>query len=301
VCTGALSSLLDVLFVGELVVIGTEDFHRADITFETDLLEGIGKSLVRQAVTGLIGPQALLIGVVLGAAGNVLNAVQVPDEDSLAIGLLEGLERRSQAVEVILVKSDTNVRRTDFLDDCESVLETVDGHCRLADELDGKLDSVRVAFLDHLAKNFDCILADVIDGGLAPLDVHGRNYDDHLALQLVADIDDLVQLCHNGVLLLLGLLHVEEYQSVVGEHLQVVLGISKPCSEIIDGVLAGSNLSVQALGLDVDKIYAVLLAKVKVFKNRMVLTETVAAFIKTDLHGISPFISYFCNDSDAFL
>jgi hypothetical protein len=32
----------------------------------------------------------------------------------------------------------------------------------------------------------------------------------------------------------------------------------------------------------------------------MVLTETVAAFIKTDLHGISPFISYFCNDSDAF-
>jgi hypothetical protein len=68
----------------------------------------------------------------------------------------------------------------------------------------------------------------------------------------------------------------------------VVLGISKPCSEVVDGVLAGSDLSVQALGLDVDKVNAVLLAKVKVFKNRVILAETIAAFIKTDLHGISP-------------
>ena len=126
VCAGVLCSLLDVLFVGELVVIGTEDFHCADIAFETDLLESVGKSLMRQAVTGLIGPQALLISVVLSAAGNILNTVQVPDEDSLAVGLLKGLERGSLAVEVILVKSDTNVRRTDFLDDRESVLETVD-------------------------------------------------------------------------------------------------------------------------------------------------------------------------------
>ena len=116
VSAGVLCSLLDVLFVGELVVIGTEDFHRADIAFETDLLESVGKSLMRQAVAGLIGPQALSVSVVLGAAGDILNTVQVPDEDPLAIGLLEGLERRSLAVEVILVKSDTNVGRTDFLD-----------------------------------------------------------------------------------------------------------------------------------------------------------------------------------------
>ena len=214
----------------------------------------------------------------------------------LAIGLLEGLERRSLAVEVILVKCDADVGRTDFLDDCESVLETVDGHCGLTDELDGKLDSVRVAFLDHLAKNFDCILADVIDGGLAPLDIHGRNYDDHLALQLVADANDLVKLCHNGILLSLGLLHIEEDQSVVGEHLEVVLGISKPCGEVVDGVLAGSDFSVQALGLDVDKVNAILLAKVKVFENRVVFAETIAAFVKTDLHYYSPFRLYSMNE-----
>jgi hypothetical protein len=73
-----------------------------------------------------------------------------------------------------------------------------------------------------------------------------------------------------------------------------MLGIREPCGQIIDGVLAGSDLSVQALGLDVDIIYAVLLAEVEVFENGMILTETVAAFVKTDLH-LNFLLIYFIN------
>ena len=74
---------------------------------------------------------------------------------------------------------------------------------------------------------------------------------------LLQSLDDLIELCHNGVLFLLGLLHVEEDQSVVGQHLQMVLRVSEPCGQIVDGVLACCNLAVEALGLDINVVNAV--------------------------------------------
>ena len=40
-CLGNLSGLLDILLVGQLVVVRTEHLHGADIAFKADLLEGI--------------------------------------------------------------------------------------------------------------------------------------------------------------------------------------------------------------------------------------------------------------------
>ena len=59
-----------------------------------------------------------------------------------------------------------------------------------------------------------------------------------------------------------------------------MLRVSEPCGQIVDGVLAGSDLAVEALGLDVDVVKSVLLAQVEVFKYGVVFAETVAAFVK---------------------
>ena len=98
-CLGNLSGLLDVLLVGQLVVVRTEHLHGANVAFKADFLEGICVTLVVQAVARLARPQALLVVVVSSAARHILHAVQVPYEDLLAVGLLESLERRSHCME----------------------------------------------------------------------------------------------------------------------------------------------------------------------------------------------------------
>ena len=69
----------------------------------------------------------------------------------------------------------------------------------------------------------------------------------------------------------------------------MVLRVSEPCAEIIDGVLAGSDLAVEALGLDVDVVKAVLLAQVEVFEYGVVFAETVAASLKPIFIAVTPF------------
>ena len=68
-----------------------------------------------------------------------------------------------------------------------------------------------------------------------------------------------------------------------------MLRVSEPCSQIVDGVLAGSDFAVEALGLDVDVVKAVLFTQVEVFKYGVVFAETVAAFVKTDFHSSNSF------------
>ena len=236
-----------------------------------------------QAVTRLTRPQTLLVVVVSSAARHILHAVQVPYENFLAVSLFESSPLGSHSVEVVLIEGDANQRVIYLGNDVVSVLETVDGHGRCTAELDGQLDAVRLNLLYHLLENSNSVLADLVNGSRNG-QVHGRYDNDHLAAHLVAVNDDLIQLCHNGVLLLLGLLHVEEDQGVVGQHLQVMLRVSEPGSQIVDGVLAGSDLAVEALGLDVDVVKAVLLAQVEVFEYGVVFAETVAAFVKANLH-----------------
>ena len=46
------------------------------------------------------------------------------------------------------------------------------------------------------------------------------------------------------------------------------------------------------IGLYVDIVKAILLTQLEVFQNRMICAETIAAFIKTDFHGETPFLIY---------
>ena len=140
--TGDLSGLLDVLLVGQLVVVRTEHLHGANVAFKADLLEGICVTLVVEAVARLARPQTLLVVVVSSAARHILHAVQVPYENLLAVRLFERLERGSHRVEVVLVEGDADERMIYLGNDSVSVLEAVDGHGRAAAELDGQLDAV---------------------------------------------------------------------------------------------------------------------------------------------------------------
>ena len=156
-CLGNLSGLLDILLVGQLVVVRTEHLHGANVAFKADLLEGICVTLVIEAVARLARPQTLLVVVVSSAARHILHAVQVPYEDLLAVGLLESLERRSHCMEMILIEGDADQRVVDLGNDVVSVLEAVDGHGRAAAELDGQLDTVRLNLLYHLLENLSLI------------------------------------------------------------------------------------------------------------------------------------------------
>ena len=55
-------------------------------------------------------------------------------------------------------------------------------------------------------------------------------------------------------------------------------------AQLLQRVLACCQLAVQALGLHVDVVKAVLFAQGQVLQNGVVLAETVAAFVKSDLH-----------------
>ena len=150
---------------------------------------------------------------------------------------------------------------------------------------------MRLALLDHLFQNGDRILADLLAGRgqAALLHVLARYDNDHLAAEDVAAANDLVQLSHHGVLFLLRLLHVEEAQRIVGKHLEVVA--LEPCAHLLEGDLAGFQIAVQALRLNVNAVEAVFLAQLEVHHNTVVLAETVICFIKSEFHGnCSPFL-----------
>ena len=192
---------------------------------------------------------------------------------------------------MVLIERYTNQRAVYFLNDCVSVLEAVDGHGRLAAELKAQADAVRLALLNHFLENSNCILADFLAGRgqAALLHVLARYDNDHLAAEDVAAADDLVQLSHHGVLFLLRLLHVEEAQRIVGKHLEVVA--LEPCAHLLEGDLAGFQIAVQALRLNINAVEAVLLAQLEVHHNTVVLAETVICFIKSEFHGnCSPFL-----------
>ena len=217
----------------------------------------------------------------------------MPYEDLLAVGLFEGIPAGAHCVEVVLVERYADIRAVDLLNDRVSVLEAVDGHGRLAAELETQADAVRLALLDHFLENSNCVLADLLAGRgqAALLHVLARYNDDHLAAEDVAAADDLVQLSHNRVLLLLRLLHVEEAQRIVGEHLEVVA--LEPCAHLLEGDLAGFQIAVQAFRLNVDAVEAVLLAQLEVHHNTVVLAETVICFIKSEFHSnCSPFLFF---------
>ena len=76
---GDLGGFLDVLLIGELVVVGAEYLDGADAAVEADLLQGVRVPLVVQAVTGLAGPQALLVVVVPEGTGAGQNVHRHPD------------------------------------------------------------------------------------------------------------------------------------------------------------------------------------------------------------------------------
>ena len=143
---------------------------------------------------------------------------------------------------------------------------------------------MRFHLLHHFLEDSDSVRADIVDAGMY-LQIHGRNDNDHLAVEDLAAADDFIQLCHHGVLFFLGLLHVKENQGIVGQHLDVV-GLEE-LAELLQGVLACGQLTVEALGLNVDVIKAVFFAQRQVFQDGMVLAETVAAFVKADFHNIS--------------
>ena len=197
-------------------------------------------------------------------------------------------------MEMILVEGDADERRVNLLDDRVSVLEAVDGHGRLAAELEAQTDAVRLALLDHLLENGNCILADLPAGRgqAALLHVLARYNDDHLAAEDVAAADDLVKFSHNGVLLLLRLLHVEEAQRIVGQHLEVVA--LEPGAHLLEGDLAGFEVTVQALRLNVDAVEAVLLAQLEVHHNAVVLAETVVCFVKSEFHNCCSPLLFSC-------
>ena len=196
-------------------------------------------------------------------------------------------------MEVVLVERDAHQRGIDRLHDVVCIFEAVDRHTRRAAELKRQLDAVRLDLLDHLLEHRDRVRLDFVHR-CRHRQVHGRHHDDHLALQFHAVRNDLVELCHNGVLFLLGLLHVEEHQRVVGQHLQVVVRVCKPGRQVVDGVLARRDFAVQAFGLDVDVVKTVLLAQVEVLQHGVVLAEAVAAFVESDFHGMfAPFRAYF--------
>ena len=208
----------------------------------------------------------------------------MPHKDLLAVRLLQGIPAGAHCVEVVLVERYAYHRAADLFDDRVSVLETVDGHRRLAAELQAQLDAVRLAFLDHFLEHCNGILADLLAGRgqAALLHILGRHDNDHLAAQDIAAADNLVQLSHDSVLLLLRLLHVEEAQRVIGQHLQVV-GL-EPLAHLLEGDLARFEVAVEALGLDVDIVKTVLLAVFEILHDRMVLAETVVRFVETDFH-----------------
>ena len=246
---------------------------------------------MRQAVALGTRPQTLLVVVVVRAARHILGAVQMPYENLLAVGLFEGIPAGAHCVEVVLIERYTNQRAVYFLNDCVSVLEAVDGHGRLAAELKAQADAVRLALLNHFLENSNCILADLLAGRgqAALLHVLARYDNDHLAAEDVAAADDLVQLSHHGVLFLLRLLHVEEAQRIVGKHLEVVA--LEPCAHLLEGDLAGLEVAVQALRLNVNAVEAVFLAQLEIHHNTVVLAETVICFIKSEFHGnCSPFL-----------
>ena len=186
---------------------------------------------------------------------------------------------------MVLIERYTNQRAVYFLNDCVSVLEAVDGHGRLAAELKAQADAVRLALLDHFLENSNCILADFLAGRgqAALLHVLARYDNDHLAAEDVAAADDLVQLSHHGVLFLLRLLHVEEAQRIVGEHLQMVA--LEPGAHLLEGDLAGFEVAVQAFRLNVDAVEAVLLTQLEVHHNTVVGTKTVVCFVKSEFHS----------------
>ena len=215
----------------------------------------------------------------------------MPYENLLAVRLFERIPAGAHCVEVVLIERYADIRAVDLLDDGVSILETVDGHGRLAAELEAQTDTVRLTLLDHFLENGNCILADLLAGRgqAALLHVLARHNDDHLAAEDVAAADDLVQLRHYGVLFLLRLLHVEEAQRIVGEHLQMVA--LEPCAHLLKGDLAGLEVAVQAFRLNVDAVEAVLLTQLEVHHNTVVLAETVICFVKSEFHGnCSPFL-----------
>ena len=240
---------------------------------------------MRQAVALGTRPQTLLVVVVVRAARHVLGAVQMPYENLLAVRLFERIPAGAHCVEVVLIERYADIRAVDLLDDGVSILETVDSHGRLAAELEAQADTVWLALLDHFLENGNCILADLLAGRgqAALLHVLARHNDDHLAVEDVAAADDLVQLRHHGVLFLLRLLHVEEAQRIVGEHLQMVA--LEPGAHLLEGDLAGFEVAVQAFRLNVDAVEAVLLTQLEVHHNTVVGTKTVVCFVKSEFHS----------------
>ena len=184
-------------------------------------------------------------------------------------------------MEVVLVQGHAHQGMVDFLHDGVGVLEAVDGHGGAAAELQGQLDTVGLYLLHHFTQDGHGVRLDVVQSGLDG-QVHGGYYHDHLAVQDLAAADDLIQLGHDGVLFRLGLLHVKTDKGVVGQHLQLVG--AEETAQFLQCVLAGRQIAVQALGLYVDVVEAVLFTQGQVFQNGVVFAETIAAFVKTDFH-----------------
>ena len=208
----------------------------------------------------------------------------MPYKNLLAVSLLQRLPSGTHCVEVVLIQRHANQRRIDSLHDGISIFKAVDGHIRCTAELQAQLDAVRLYLLHHFLQNGNGILTDFLARRLqaACLHVLRRNDNNHFAAQNVAAADDFVQFVHHCLLFLCRLLHIEEAQRIVRQHLQMMR--CEPCTQLFDGHDAFFQIAVQALGLDVDAVKAVLLAKLQILHHGVSLTKTVVCLIKTQSH-----------------
>ena len=179
---------------------------------------------------------------------------------------------------MILVTGKTDERMINFFDDCVCVIKTVDRHCRTCAELDGELDAFRLYDRKHGFDYFNCILAD-LRTGCRNIQIHGRNNNDHLAAENLAAADDLTQLVENRILLFLCLLHIEENKCIVRRHFQMMR--FKELTDFLNCNNALLQVSVQALGLDIDQVETVLVAQLQIFHNGMSCTALAVRFVKS--------------------
>lgn len=119
--------------------------------------------------------------IVGSTARHILHAVQMPDKDFFAVGLLQSVPAGNQGVKALLVQGHTNQRMVDFLHDGVGVLKAVNGHGGAAAEFQGQLDAVGLHLLHHFPQDGHGVSLDIIQRGVNG-QVHRRDHHDHLAV-----------------------------------------------------------------------------------------------------------------------
>ena len=89
---------------------------------------------------------------------------------------------------------------------------------------------------------------------------------------------------HDSVLFRLCLLHIKADEGIVGQHLQLVG--AEEIAQFLKSARSGSQIAVQAFGLDVNAVEAVFFTQGQVLQNGVARAEAVAAFVKANFHCV---------------